>query len=223
MMGRTHALTGLAAGTFATYSIHVPLWEGVAGVALCAGAAILPDIDHPRSTVSNVYGPLTRAFCWLMTRATGGHRRGTHSVPGILFLGAVAHSGVMYRDRWYGMLALCTIMILCFAGAIRLLRIPGWFDDFLPIPLVIGVVCLTDIRLDMVPYAVVLGCLVHVAGDVATKQGCPLWWPLSDRKTRLALFKTNGITEKYVVTPLVIVVIIGQLAHMFYRGVDALR
>jgi membrane-bound metal-dependent hydrolase YbcI (DUF457 family) len=220
MMGKTHALTGLAGGMLGAYLAHVGIGEGIAGVALCAGAAILPDIDHPRSTVSNVYGPLTRGFCWIMTKLTGGHRRGTHSLPGIFALGVVAQGGVTYRETIPGMVALSLIMILCLAGGIRLLKISGWIDDVLPIPVVIGVVCFTTVPLTWVPIAVMLGCVIHVAGDMVTKTGCPLLWPFSQTNTKLGLFKTNGITERYVVTPLTIAVIIGMFVWMFYSGVD---
>lgn len=220
MMGKTHALTGLFGGLLGAYMARVGIGEGAAGVMLCAGAAILPDIDHPRSTISNAYGPLTRSFCWIMSKLTGGHRRGTHSLPGIAVLGLVAQGGVTYRHTIPGMVALSVIMILCLAGAVRLLKIPGWIDDLLPIPIVVGVVCFTSLPLDLVPVSVMLGCVIHVAGDMVTKTGCPLLWPFSQTNTKLGLFKTNGVTERYVVTPLTIVATIGLLVWMFYSGVD---
>lgn len=221
MMGKTHALTGMWGGLGAAHLAGIPVWDVVLGASLCTGAAILPDIDHPRSTVANVYGPVTRAFGWLMNKITGGHRRGTHSVFGVGVLGVVAQLGVMHRDAWYGQVALCVIMILCLAGAVRLLKIPGWLDDFLPIPVVLGVVCLTPISLDVVPMAVMLGCVIHIVGDMVTPMGCPISWPLSGVNVRFNLFTTNGFVERNVITPLVVVGIVGQLAWMFYSGVDS--
>jgi len=220
MMGKTHWLTGLAAGVGGAYLTGIPVWDGILGAALCTGAAILPDIDHPRSTISNMYGPLTRGFCWIMGKLTGGHRRGTHSIAGVGMLGVVAQLGVENRHTVPGMVALSVIMILCLAGAVRIMKIPGWIDDVLPIPVVLAVVCLTDIRLDTVPVAVMAGCLIHILGDMVTPMGCPIFWPFSGKNVRFNLFKTNGITERYVVTPLMIVIIVGTFAWMFYSGVD---
>ncbi len=219
-MGKTHWLTGLAAGICAAYLNDVPIWDGVLGVALCTGAAILPDIDHPRSTISNMYGPLTRSFCWIMGKLTGGHRRGTHSVAGVGLLGIVAQLGVENRHTIPGMVALSVIMILCLAGAVRIMKIPGWIDDVLPIPVVLGIVVLTPIRLDVIPVAVMLGCFIHILGDMVTPMGCPIYWPLAKKNVRFNLFKTNGFTERYIVTPLVIVIVIAEFVWMFYSGVD---
>lgn len=223
MMGRSHALTGLAAGIYGAYAANVPVPAGIAGAILCTGAAILPDIDHHRSTVSNMYGPVTRVFSWTINKLTGGHRRGTHSVPGILGLAIVAQAGVVYRHEWYGQVPISLIMILCLGGAIRLLKIPGWWDDFVPFPIVAGIVFLTDVPLGIVPVAVALGCMIHVAGDMVTKQGCPIMWPLSDKKTALALFKTNGRIERWIVVPLTVALILGELGWIVYQGVDGFR
>lgn len=220
MMGRSHWLSGLAAGVGGAYLTGVPIWDGILGAALCTGAAILPDIDHPRSTVSNMYGPLTRSFCWIMGKLTGGHRRGTHSVAGVALLGIVAQLGVENRETIPGMVALSVIMILCLAGAVRIMKIPGWIDDVLPIPLVLGVVVLTDIRLDTVPVAVMLGCLIHILGDMVTPMGCPIYWPVSGKNVRFNLFKTNGRVERWIVVPLLIIVIVAEFAWMFYSGID---
>lgn len=53
-----------------------------------------------------------------------------------------------------------------------------------------------------VPAGVVLGWLVHIAGDVLTLGGVPVWLPWSDRLVRLGWFRTGGWVETWVVTPL---------------------
>jgi membrane-bound metal-dependent hydrolase YbcI (DUF457 family) len=196
------------------YAFKFPVSDAIIGTAACAGAALLPDIDHPRSTVSNTYGPLTRGLSWVMNTLTGGHRRGTHSLPGIFVMGLLAQAGVLYRETTAGMIGLSLIMSLLASALVRLLRIPGWLDDLAPIPVVVGLVCLTDISLDILPVAIMAGCVVHVAGDILTKTTCPVFWPFSNKGIKLALFKTNGPFERFVMLPgtvaLILVEILGK-------------
>jgi membrane-bound metal-dependent hydrolase YbcI (DUF457 family) len=220
MMGKTHALTGVAIGVGITYIISMPVMTAITGTLICAGAALLPDIDHNRSTVSSTYGPITKLFSWIVNSLTGGHRRGTHSIVGIGVIWLVAERGVIHRDDPWGQVTLCIMMILCFAGVIRLLKIPGWLDDVAPIPIVIGLVCLTDLPMEIVPPAILIGCAVHVLGDVVTKSGCPLYWPVSKKNVKLALFVTNGKVERWIVTPLVWAAIMVGIGYKLVMGLD---
>lgn len=217
MMGRSHALTGVAAGIGATYVTVVPVPAAIVGTVFCAGAALVPDIDHHNSTITKTFGPITAVLSWVVRKISGGHRYGTHSIFGIGTAGAMAQYGVMYRHTIPGQVVLSVIMILGFAGMIRLFRIPGWFDDVAPIPIVIGIVHFTDLPLGIIPPALVLGCAIHVIGDVVTKSGCPLFWPFSKTRVKLALFKTNGFCEKWIVTP---VVILGIFVGIFGKLLD---
>ncbi|TDB73790.1 hydrolase, partial [Micromonospora sp. KC721] len=65
VMGRSHALSGavtwlggcaLAAGLGARPAVGTV----VVGAAVTAGAALLPDLDHPGSVVARSLGPVTR-------------------------------------------------------------------------------------------------------------------------------------------------------------------
>ncbi|SDZ29292.1 LexA-binding, inner membrane-associated putative hydrolase [Asanoa ishikariensis] len=103
MMGKSHALSGAVgwlggcAGLVAAGHPVAPL-SIVAGAAVASGFALLPDIDHPSSTVSRTLGPITRlisqgvsAGAAAFGKATcdhcerrpgqGGHRLVTHTVP----------------------------------------------------------------------------------------------------------------------------------------------
>lgn len=218
MMGKAHALTGIAAGLGMTlYAAEFPVSDVVIGTAVCAGAALLPDIDHPNSTISKTFGPLTGGLSWVMNTITGGHRRGTHSLPGIFLMGIGTQAAVMYRETTAGKVALCLILSLLMSALVRLLHIPGWFDDFIPIPIVAGIVCLTSVPLDIVPVALMAGCLVHVVGDIMTKTSCPIFWPFSKSGVKLALFKTNGPFERYVVVP---ATVLGIVAEIVWKVVD---
>src|ERR1022692_2944317 len=92
MLGRDHALTGAFVFAALGPTLHVTGAHLAAGVALTAGAGVLPDIDHPDSTISRSFGFLTEAFAWLVDRLSGGHRRGTHSLFGIAVFTAGAVS-----------------------------------------------------------------------------------------------------------------------------------
>ena len=48
--------------------------------------------------------------------------------------------------------------------------------------------------------ALAAGYLAHLAGDILTNSGVPLFWPLKT-KVKLSLFKTGGIVEKVLVFP----------------------
>jgi membrane-bound metal-dependent hydrolase YbcI (DUF457 family) len=47
----------------------------------------------------------------------------------------------------------------------------------------------------------VIGILVHVLGDMITKKGVPVLWPLSTTSYRLARLKAGGWTERWILTP----------------------
>jgi membrane-bound metal-dependent hydrolase YbcI (DUF457 family) len=201
MMGRSHALSGALA--FAGVSLVYPLSpaELVIGAAVTTGAALLPDIDHPQATVSNTFGPITRVFSWAIRTLAGGHRVGTHSIAGIAALALLAQAGVNLRHSTTGRVILSVVLILALSGVVRLFKIPGYLDDFLPVPIAAGIVCFTSIPLAVVPPALALGCSIHVLGDMLTKQKIPIFWPVSDTGYALKFFKAGGPMENLIVVP----------------------
>lgn len=107
MMGRTHALTGamafgLAAPVLGAFA-GLTAGELLLGTAVCAGAAVLPDIDHPGSGISRTFGPLTRGFARLVAWTSGGHRHGTHSLTGagVFTLGTSGATALYAGDVWW--------------------------------------------------------------------------------------------------------------------------
>ena len=91
MMGRDHALSGAFVFAALATTLHVNDAHLAAGVALCAGAGVLPDIDHQDTSISSSFGFLTEGFSRLVAMLSGGHRHGTHSI--------VRHRGVHRRAR----------------------------------------------------------------------------------------------------------------------------
>jgi hypothetical protein len=85
MMARSHALLGaagwLAAAPMVAGAAHHPLDPVTlaAGTGVCAGAALLPDLDHEDGLIATALGPITHLLAKGVARLSGGHRHATHS------------------------------------------------------------------------------------------------------------------------------------------------
>ena len=106
MMGPSHAACGAAAwvALTGTYTVHLadtslPVGLGlmpvgdpgvITGALICAGAALLPDMDHPGGTVARSLPPLSTWLARGVSRVCGGHRHGTHSLVGLLVVVGLA-------------------------------------------------------------------------------------------------------------------------------------
>lgn len=80
MTGRTHFACGALAGALAGRLTGCP----VAGAAIGAVSALLPDIDHPGSEVGRYMRPIA-----VILEAVAGHRTVTHTVWFCLFVGFI--------------------------------------------------------------------------------------------------------------------------------------
>ncbi|WP_370324722.1 metal-dependent hydrolase [Euzebya sp.] len=107
MTGRTHALLG-AVTWVVVAGEAVPgapsSGEIAFGAVICAGRALLPDLDHVGSRASRAGGVATRALAVGVRTAAGGHRGATHSAVAVLalWLGltAVADRMLVPDARW---------------------------------------------------------------------------------------------------------------------------
>lgn len=216
MMGRQHALTGVLAATGTAYAIKADVPMFVLMCTTLPGAALLSDIDHPDSTVSNVYGPLTRTFARVLD-----HRKQTHSIFGVLTLSTVVYAAAEYANSpmfssawWVSRSVLFLVLTLIYASTLRLFHIKGWLDDFAPIPIsamiTFGEPALGDLGVQPFPFhdlplLVALGMFVHILGDWITKQPIPIFWPLSSKGTALGLIKAGGWFETWILRWLFVV------------------
>lgn len=216
MMGRTHALTGVlaASGTALFTGASVP--SGLLLLTLLPGIALLNDIDHPDATASRSFGGLTRIPSLFL-----GHRRETHSLPGIAAFAVGTHIAVINQGNVVANCWLTFILAIGWLAVFKLLKIDGlwrwapilaalfiaWWPEHLAVVNI-------HFPLDVLPWAVALGMLVHLAGDVITKQGCPLMWPFSAKKTRLGWFKTNGFGES-IATGVILLAIVTSSGMWF--------
>lgn len=218
-MGHTHALSGAVTGTAASlYVLHLPVPQTLLLAGLTAGAAVLPDLDHPDSTLAHSFGFLTKSFAWLVGRISGGHRHGTHTLIGVAVFTTLAWLGVEYRHDTAGRIALGAFLTLILAGALIALRLGGHWSDALAIGGAVAMVS-TGTGLSLVALAVGLGCATHIAGDMCTDSGVPLLLPLSRYRVRLLpgplAFSTGTRPELWVVTP----VLLALLAFLGYHAV----
>jgi membrane-bound metal-dependent hydrolase YbcI (DUF457 family) len=198
MMGRHHAASGAVAGIALGLLAHQPAATTLAAGALCAGAAMAPDVDEPGSSVARAAEPVSGAIAYLTARLAGGHREATHSLLAAAAAGgAVAALGVVSVAPHVPAsvvplgvcVALCARAVppralrigrtaaLC-AGAIAAWAIARW----------VGIGW-------WVPAAVGLGWAIHVAGDAITAGGVPVLWPWRRRVSWPVLARTGSPRE----------------------------
>jgi membrane-bound metal-dependent hydrolase YbcI (DUF457 family) len=228
-LGHTHALSGLVTGTaVGLYATHVRLEHTGIGhlspghlavfVGLTAGAAVLPDIDHPNSSMAHTFGFLTKGFAWLVGKISGGHRHLTHAILGIAGFTVLAWLAVKYRHDIGGKIALGLFLALIIASALYALSVHGHGADVLAIAGAL-VMVFTGYGLALVAIAVCLGCITHVLGDMLTIEGCPLLYPVSEFHFRLLpkplAFTTGTWPELWVLDPALFV----ALGWLIYRAV----
>lgn len=212
MLGRDHALTGAAAFGLLAPGLHVTGLHLAAATVLAGGAALLPDIDHPDSTVARTFGLATRLFAWMTEKLSGGHRHGTHSLPGAALFTVAAWTASWWRGldghwtvtgfpagHWTGpaisaahLIPETMILALLYSAGLRALRVGGHHGDLAGLLLAAGTVLtgqdtgtVTPWHIPVTAAVMALGCACHIAGDALTHGGCPLLWPASSREFHL--------------------------------------
>ncbi|AUS79280.1 metal-dependent hydrolase [Actinoalloteichus sp. AHMU CJ021] len=250
--GPTHAISGLAtwaavtalANTHSIGQLSPKTW--VVGATLASGAALLPDIDHPNSTVARTFGSASRGVSaavntisgWVYkvtktkkdSNRDGGHRGLTHTLVFALLMGVVTTAVVQASDG--GALA---VLMFVFAG----LAIRGIMHQWCPrrdatlitvASLVLTVLCWAWAGTEphnpaVFGVAVILGCTAHYLGDAITQQGCSMFWPVPIkwktwypvRLPKAFRMSTGSKVEMVVVLPLLTVAATILSAIVLYR------
>jgi membrane-bound metal-dependent hydrolase YbcI (DUF457 family) len=196
-MGTTHAASGaavwLAAAPALDAAVGLSGLQVATGAVLCAGAALLPDLDMPNSTIGRALGPVSFGLAWILARATGGHRGGTHSLLGVAAFTAAAAGAAAVGGAIAGLLV-WLLLALAVRGSTR----TGWtllrtFGTGL-----VAVLVVTQGWTAGLPWVVGLGAAAHVVGDCLTDRGCPLLWPVSRARYGVPLVTTRGWFEPVV-------------------------
>ena len=226
-LGPTHALSGLVTGTAVglyvtdpplTHLGHFSPKELVIFAGLTGGAAVLPDIDHPDSSLAHCFGFLTRAVATVVGAVSGGHRHLTHAVLGVAAFTGLAWLAVRYRGDLAGEIGLALFLALILAGGLYAMAVRGHGADALAVAGAIALT-VTGTGLGLVALAVGLGCATHVVGDMLTDQGCPLLFPFSRYHFRLLpgplAFTTGTRPELWLLDP----ALLGGLGYLAYQSV----
>jgi len=211
VMGPTHATSGAVAWlagaglvtTVAGYS-QSPA-ELAVYTAVCAGSALLPDLDvsgrvfrnRGGATAARTFGvvSLFLAECveklslgiYLLTRTKkdprrrNGHRTFTHTLVFAILIGALISLlvGPLGKPFVFG------VLFFTLALAIRGLLAEwvakhGWLITTAA-SAAVTVIAFAGLPAESYPLlgvAVGVGCLVHMLGDLITHHGCPLLWPI---------------------------------------------
>lgn len=207
MRGHDHALSGALAFAAVAPLLHVTGANLAAGIALTAGAGLLPDLDEPGSTIAREGGFLTMALAWVVHRVSGGHRKGTHSLAGIAVFTAAAALAVTFDAAIWARVVLWLFLALLLGAGLHAVRLGGHHGDVLALAAA-GVAVWWHAGLSWVPLCIALGALAHLAGDMCTHHGCPLLYPLDRRDFGLLpeplRISTGKFAEHWVVSPLLV-------------------
>ncbi|RCW38813.1 LexA-binding, inner membrane-associated putative hydrolase [Halopolyspora algeriensis] len=250
--GPTHAMSGLAAwaavtamaGSHAIGQLTPKTW--VVGATLATGAALFPDIDHPKSTVARTFGSMSRGFSAAMSSLSGflyrltrtkhdsdragTHRGFTHTLVFAVLAGLTTTAIVQTSDG-----AVLGVLMFTFAG----LAVRGLMHNWSPrsdalliaaASLALTLVCWAwtgEQPFDAAAFgvAVMIGCIAHFIGDAITEQGCPMLWPLPlGGKTwfpvappKLLRMKTGGKVELVLIGPALTILAAVLSAVVLYR------
>lgn len=206
MMAVGHALTGALGGLYGTALLQQDApGTLLAGALVCAGAALLPDIDHPSATAAQTFGGPSRALARAVAAVSrsvhattrsrwdrpdgDGHRAVTHTLVFAVATGLLCWAAARVSP------ALVVFPLACMVAHVatpnlhlqlsrrRAVALP---TRSVPLTVVLGVVATwtaTDHLVGPRPALwlggmVALGCLVHCLGDAVTEQGCPILWPM---------------------------------------------
>jgi membrane-bound metal-dependent hydrolase YbcI (DUF457 family) len=218
MMGHSHAVSGALAWMAGAPAASAALdlgWgpgEYAVGALVCAGAAILPDLDHPSSTIARTFGPLSYAVSKLLNLIAGGHRQATHSFLFAFLAGAGAFAALTA----FGNIAGLALVFFFASFAVKALHlapkgsgISGWLA-------VVSEAAVLTFLADkygpeewsyLVP-AIIIGSIVHLLGDCLTPEGVPYFWPWRYRFSLPIIAHTGNFLETRIITPLMTVALI---------------
>ncbi|RKS05029.1 LexA-binding, inner membrane-associated putative hydrolase [Nocardiopsis sp. Huas11] len=214
MMGSSHAATGVLAGA----ATGVLCGSDPADVLLCAavgaGAALLPDLDEPGSTVGRSLGLVTEKMSERLRDASrsvylrtatevelaedkdGAHRYLTHTIPACAAFGLVA---LMAAIAPLGTgLVVFAMAALGLGTVARSLKKWGPLRKRRIAASVAAVVIAAGSMFAegggpapwLIGVTIAIGALTHVLGDWLTRSGVPLAWPFVVRGKRWWMFRS---------------------------------
>lgn len=200
MMAKSHATSGAVvwlAGCdiLRATGVGVSLAEAAVGTIVCAGWALAPDWDHPQATLARSGGLATETVAELFAVLSTwvyqltqtphdrpnhtGHRGLLHTIPWALLCGTVATVAGWLYGRWAAAVLVLGAYWISGVALIHGRRTRrGWLGFLLRVGLPLWALAQTPNYAWWLGLAVTVGCLTHLAGDLATTYGCPVLWPI---------------------------------------------
>lgn len=203
MMGRDHALSGALVGsavatvvTATSYPVTLPMALMV--IAVTAGYALWPDIDHPSATAARAFGPVSMVLAaglnllgealFSLTASrydkprSDGHRTITHTLAFAVVSGVGASALATLWPRWGTFGVLFVGLSLALRGLVGTwARRSGWLVLSATAAALSFVAMVAEpggIPPVLLGAAVALGSFTHCLGDSCTLAGCPWLWPI---------------------------------------------
>jgi hypothetical protein len=191
MMGRSHALSGAAvwlAGSWVAdqfFDKHQsPLYLAL-GTAVCAGGALLPDLDlsgkvttgQGGATVAHTFGRVSMFVAEVVEKLSVGicTQFGKWAVLSILFFTiGLAVRGVF--EQWAKKAGWVITTLVSAAAA---------YYAFLNLDAGRGY--------PLLGFALGIGCFVHLMGDIITSAGVPILWPIPTGIKKIQMWRMIGV------------------------------
>lgn len=201
-MGHSHAVstTAIALACAAPLSAELGYNLTAAGAIAFAGVAggfgVLPDLDDPGATLARTLGPVTKTISKVVRGLAGGHRKGTHT---IWFAAGMVALVTFLPDR-LGLWAQGPVIFIGLFLALMLMKLAphrGSGTSELVYAAEATVLTWSTIHfvpsLFWVPWAVGVGVIGHIIGDIITTAGVPVFYPLAPKlKLRLPILGDTG-------------------------------
>jgi membrane-bound metal-dependent hydrolase YbcI (DUF457 family) len=213
------AVVPLVQGTeFIGLSFDLGPGEIIAGSLVCAGAALLPDLDHKSATVTKTYGKVTEVLGDIFNWAFGGHRMGTHSFFFAVLMGVVVQLLALWSE-----LAVQVFVFLLIGIALQGLgfgldknKAASGIINAMATAAITLTLYAAQVNYTWLGLAVAFGVILHFFGDMITKMGVPMFWPFWKKRIGQDKgFKTNGPVEQKVVTPLLTIGVVILCVYLF--------
>lgn len=223
MLGKSHAVTGaagwLAAAPAISQALGTPLTpaELAVGTVACAGAALIPDLDHPQATIAHTFGPVSHMASRLTALLAGGHRQGTHSLLFVGIFGALCYSIGIGSQASGSNIPAMILMFLLSAFAFRGLNIvpPKTSSAMKGFMVILEAAILTWAMTLIMPeswwwlgIAGALGAFIHLLGDALTPEGVPFFWPFRGRFSMPLISTTGNVMERVILYPIFIFIVV---------------
>lgn len=193
---------------------------------VAAGAAVLPDLDEPEATAARTFGFVGRKGSKALRWFAGGHRQRTHTLlfAGLMSLLGWWAAGIWHPGSPSIMAAPSLLLIgICSVWGFMLVGraaedrgVPARIST--PVAWVLGSVATLLAAVPLLltqsasawtigisealmprwwlPAVLGVGCVAHLLGDIVTKTGVPVFWPLSSARLKFGWFKVGSTGEQ---------------------------